>query len=100
MRTSHNEFDTPATTDEVAVRLDQIQYKTQEGPCIDAPRAGTALTAFSGGLLGLYLRTPGMHEEGSVRLTQQGMPLAKDVCLAGIGASLTLDGVLGWYSRT
>ena len=64
-------------------------------PFVPSVVAGTALTAFSGGLLGLYLRTPGMHEEGSLRPTQQGIPLAKDVWLAGIGASLILDGVLG-----
>jgi len=63
-------------------------------PFVPSVVAGTALTAFSGGLLGLYLRTPGMREEGSLRPTQQGIPLAKDVWLAGIGASLILDGVL------
>jgi uncharacterized membrane protein YphA (DoxX/SURF4 family) len=64
-------------------------------PFVPSVVAGTALTAFSGGLLGLYLRTPGMHEEGSLRPTQQGIPLAKDVWLAGIGASLIRDGLLG-----
>src|SRR4051812_24555788 len=63
-------------------------------PFVPSVVAGTALTAFSGGLLGLYLRTPGMHEEGSLRPTPQGIPLAKDVWLAGIGTSLILDGVL------
>jgi hypothetical protein len=53
--------------------------------------AGAALTAFSGGLLGLYLRTPGMREEGSLRPTQQGIPLAKDVWMLGIGATLIVD---------
>jgi DoxX len=33
-------------------------------PFVPSVVAGTALTAFSGGLLGLYLRTPGMREEG------------------------------------
>ena len=64
-------------------------------PVVPSLVAGTALTAFSGGLLGLYFRTPGTHEEGSLRPTPQGMPLAKDIWLAGIGASLILDGVLG-----
>ncbi|MDQ3904330.1 MAG: hypothetical protein M3300_02485, partial [Actinomycetota bacterium] len=64
-------------------------------PFVPSLVAGTALTAFSSGLLGLYLRTPGMHEEGSLRPTQQGVTLSKDVWLAGIGASLMLDGVLG-----
>src|SRR6059058_4696965 len=30
-------------------------------PFVPTAVAGLALTAFSGGLLGLYLRTPGMH---------------------------------------
>jgi uncharacterized membrane protein YphA (DoxX/SURF4 family) len=64
-------------------------------PFVPSLVAGTALTAFSSGLLGLYLHTPGMHEEGSLRPTQQGVTLSKDVWLAGIGASLMLDGVLG-----
>ena len=36
------------------------------------------LTAFALGTLGLYLRIPGMREEGSLRPTLAGHPLAKD----------------------
>jgi uncharacterized membrane protein YphA (DoxX/SURF4 family) len=64
-------------------------------PFVPSVIAGTALTTFSGGLLGLYLCTPGMRQEGSLRPTEQGIPLAKDVWLAGIGASLLIDGLLG-----
>jgi len=60
-------------------------------PLVPAGLAGAALTAFSGGLLGLYLKTPGMHEPGSLRPTQEGTPLAKDVWMAGIGAALVLE---------
>jgi hypothetical protein len=60
-------------------------------PVVPAALAGAALTAFSGGLLGLYLRTPGMRREGSLRPSQQGTPLAKDVWLLGIGVGLLLD---------
>ncbi|MFJ2747330.1 MULTISPECIES: DoxX family membrane protein [unclassified Streptomyces] len=62
-------------------------------PVVPAAVAGAALTAFSLGTIGLYLRTPGMREEGSLRPTQQGIALAKDVWLLGIGASLLADGV-------
>jgi hypothetical protein len=55
--------------------------------------AGAGLTAFSGGLLGLYARTPGMRKEGSPLPTQQGIALAKDVWMAGIGLGLVLDGL-------
>jgi hypothetical protein len=60
-------------------------------PIVPAALAGAALSAFSGGLLGMYLRTEGMHEEGSVRPTQQGIALAKDVWMLGIGLSLVID---------
>jgi hypothetical protein len=32
-----------------------------------------------------------MREEGSLRPTQQGVPLAKDVWMLGIGATLIVD---------
>jgi hypothetical protein len=35
----------------------------------------------------------GQREEGSLRPTQQGIPLSKDIWLAGIGASLHIDGL-------
>ncbi|WP_406465833.1 hypothetical protein [Streptomyces sp. NBC_01622] len=60
---------------------------------VPAAVAGAALTAFSAGTLGLYLRTPGMRREGSLRPTEQGIPLAKDVWMLGIGISLIIEGV-------
>ncbi|MGP7999821.1 MAG: hypothetical protein ACLPKI_21280 [Streptosporangiaceae bacterium] len=64
-------------------------------PVVPPALAGLALTAFSGGLIGLYLKTPGMRLEGSLRPTQQGVPLAKDAWLVGIGLGLVLDGLAG-----
>jgi hypothetical protein len=61
-------------------------------PIVPAALAGAGLVGFAGGLLGLYLRTPGMHQ--GLRPTQQGTPIAKDVWLLGIGAALVLDDVL------
>jgi hypothetical protein len=61
-------------------------------PVVPAAVAGAGLVGFAGGLLGLYLRTPGMHE--ALRPTQQGTPIAKDVWLLGIGAGLVLDELL------
>jgi hypothetical protein len=60
-------------------------------PVVPDGLAGAALTAFSSGLVGLYLRTPGMRQEGSLRPSQQGVPLAKDIWLLGIGVSLMLS---------
>jgi hypothetical protein len=55
--------------------------------------AGLGLTTFASGLMGLYAQTPGMRQEGSVRPTQKGIPLAKDIWLVGIGATLLLSGL-------
>ncbi|MCT7353980.1 hypothetical protein N4P33_17710 [Streptomyces sp. 15-116A] len=62
-------------------------------PVVPAAVAGTAVTAFSVGTLGLYLRTPGMRQEGSLRPTEQGISLAKDVWILGIGLSLVAEGL-------
>ena len=60
-------------------------------PFVPTVVAGAGLTAFSGGLLGLYARTPGMRKEGTPLPTREGTPLAKDVWMAGIGLGLVLD---------
>ena len=62
-------------------------------PFVPTAVAGAALAAFATGLIGLYLRTPGTHEPGSLRPTHQGIPLAKDVWLLGMGLSLVAAGV-------
>lgn len=68
-------------------------------PVVPAVVAGGALTAFACGTLGLYLRTAGMRREGGLRPTEQGIPLAKDVWLLGIGVALIIDGVTGARGR-
>src|SRR5215210_6942699 len=46
-------------------------------PIVPPGLAGLVLTGFSSSLLGLYLKSPGLTEEGSsVRPTQQGVPLS------------------------
>jgi uncharacterized membrane protein YphA (DoxX/SURF4 family) len=62
-------------------------------PVVPGAVAGAALTGFSGGLLGLYVRTPGMREPGSVWPTEAGTALAKDSWMVGIGLGLLLDAV-------
>ena len=62
-------------------------------PFVPDVLAGAGLTAFSGGLLGLYARTPGLRKEGSLFPTQDGIALAKDVWMTGIGVSLLVDGI-------
>ena len=63
-------------------------------PIVPAGLAGLALTGFSGALLGMWWRTPGMHAEGSPRPTPQGLPIAKDVWMLGIGTGLVIDAAL------
>jgi hypothetical protein len=63
-------------------------------PVVPTAVAGAVLTAFSGGLLGLYLRTPGMHKPGSLAPTQEGLAIAKDVWLLGIGIGLLTLGTV------
>jgi hypothetical protein len=60
-------------------------------PVVPTALAGAALTAFAGGLVGMYLRTPGMRKEGSVAPTQQGIAVAKDVWMLGIGVGFVAD---------
>ncbi|MCK2217783.1 hypothetical protein MF672_028900 [Actinomadura sp. ATCC 31491] len=60
-------------------------------PFVPSLVAGAALTGFAGGLVGLYLRTPGMRREHSLRPTPQGLGVAKDVWLLGIGLGLVLE---------
>lgn len=63
-------------------------------PFVSPVVAGAGLAAFSGGLLNMYWQTEGMHRPGDPRPTQQGMPIAKDVWMAGIGVGLIVDGLL------
>ena len=62
-------------------------------PFVPSAVAGLALTAFGAGLVALYVKTPGMHEPGSLKPTQQGTAIAKDVWLVGAGLTLLLDGL-------
>jgi hypothetical protein len=62
-------------------------------PVVSNKVAGACLTAFAGGLLGLYLRTPALHKPGSVWPTQAGTAVSKDVWMLGIGLGLLADGL-------
>lgn len=60
-------------------------------PVVPTGLVGIGLTVFSGTLVGLYLRTPGLRKEGSLRPTEQGIGIAKDVWLLAIGLAFVLD---------
>jgi hypothetical protein len=60
-------------------------------PVVRSRLAGLGLAAFAGALLGMYARSPGAHEPHSPRPTRDGVGLAKDVWMLGIGLSLIMD---------
>jgi hypothetical protein len=68
-------------------------------PFVPTAVAGLALTGFSGGLLGLYLRTPGMRKPGSLAPTPDGLTIAKDIWLLGIGVGLLVRGTVDTEAR-
>ena len=67
-------------------------------PFVPSWLVGLGLAGFSGGLLNLYLKTPGMRQEGSFLPTSEGTALAKDVWMAGIAAMLLFDRE-SWFRR-
>jgi len=69
-------------------------------PIVPARLAGAGLLGFSGALLGMWWRTPGMHEDGSLRPTVQGTALAKDSWMLGIGAGLLFDDIVSGASES
>ncbi|SDO48036.1 hypothetical protein SAMN04515671_1074 [Nakamurella panacisegetis] len=62
-------------------------------PLVPAGLAGLALTGFAGSLLGMYARTPALHDS-KFRPSQGGVPFAKDIWMAGIGVGLVIDAAL------
>jgi uncharacterized membrane protein YphA (DoxX/SURF4 family) len=60
-------------------------------PVVPNRVAGASLTAFAGGLLTMYLRTPALHKPGSVWPTPAGIGVSKDVWMLGVGVGLLVD---------
>ena len=60
-------------------------------PFVHNKVAGAALTAFGGGLVTMYLRTPALHEPGSVWPTPAGMAVSKDIWMLGVGLNLLAE---------
>ncbi len=63
-------------------------------PFVSPLVAGAALTAFSGGLLQMYRKTPGLTESDGIRPTSDGTAIAKDVWMLGAGLALIADGLI------
>jgi len=62
-------------------------------PLVPAGLAGIVLIGFAGSLLGMYVRTPALHDK-YLRPNQAGTAVAKDVWLLGSGISLVVDAAL------
>lgn len=62
-------------------------------PFVPSWLAGAGLTAFSTGLMRLYLKAPGLRQEGSVKPTEAGIGIAKDSWMLSIGLALLIDAV-------
>lgn len=60
-------------------------------PMVSTAAAGAALTGFSGALVGLYLRTPALHQPNSIWPTPDGIGVSKDVWMLGIGLGLIAE---------
>lgn len=60
-------------------------------PFVPTGLAAAGLTAFSGSLVRMYLRTPGARQEGSLAPTEEGIPMAKDAWMLGMGVGMLID---------
>ncbi|MBC2637956.1 MULTISPECIES: hypothetical protein [unclassified Rhodococcus (in: high G+C Gram-positive bacteria)] len=61
-------------------------------PIVPTAVAGAALAAFSGGLVTMYLRTPALRNPGSIWPNENGIAVAKDTWMLGMGLGFVLDG--------
>ncbi len=61
-------------------------------PIVPSALAGAALAGFSGALMTMYARTPGMRKPGSIWPSRNGMAVSKDIWMVGIGLGLMLSG--------
>ncbi|GAA1155146.1 hypothetical protein [Ornithinicoccus hortensis] len=63
-------------------------------PKVPSAVAGAALAGFGAGLIGMYLRTPGLTQDDGIRPTPDGVPIAKDIWLVGAGLTLATQSFL------
>lgn len=68
-------------------------------PVVSTRVAGAALTAFAGGLVALYLRTPALRKPGSIWPSANGTAVSKDSWMLAIGLGFVLDSVLRKSNR-
>jgi uncharacterized membrane protein YphA (DoxX/SURF4 family) len=62
-------------------------------PVVPSLLAGATLTAFSGSLVAMYVRTPALRKPGSIWPSPAGVGVSKDIWMLGIGLALVADGI-------
>lgn len=62
-------------------------------PLVPSALTGAALAGFGGALVRHYFTTPGTRMDDGIRPTPDGLALAKDVWLLGMGLTLLIDGL-------
>lgn len=60
-------------------------------PIVPTAGAALGLAGFSGGLVGMYLRTPALRQPGSLRPSADGVGIAKDSWMLGIALGMLID---------
>jgi hypothetical protein len=60
-------------------------------PLVPTRIAASALAAFSGGLVTMYLRTPALRMEHSIRPSEAGTAIAKDSWMLGMSLGFLID---------
>lgn len=81
----------PATFLKALAALEMSVGTLLLSPFVRNRLAGASLTAFAVGLVTMYLRTPALHEPGSIWPTPAGIGVSKDVWMLGIGLGLLAD---------
>jgi GAF domain-containing protein len=95
LRTPDGKFYTPVETHEIAYELDQVQYATSEGPCVDAARLPGPALAYSDDLA--------VDEDWPVfgpAAAERGMGSLLSTALLPDARPPRLTGALNLYSRT
>lgn len=68
-------------------------------PFVSNAAAGAALTGFSGGLIGMYLRTEALRNPRSIWPSPAGIAVSKDVWMLAIGVGLLVDSLTSWSRK-
>lgn len=84
-RMSPKDFGTLISTAEIALGVALLT------PVVPTWLAALGLAGFSGGLLRMYSKVPGLTRSDGIRPTADGNAVAKDVFLAGIAGTLLID---------